>query len=156
MAGKESRDRWKRTKLEKADHRKSIAELRLRRYTTHEIADKLGLSETTVRNEVNSIEKEWREQSVATIEERQQNLLRIIDRLVAEAWESWDMSRCDENGDVIAVGDPKFLTAITGLIEKELKMILPKELNGKDGPTVVFTDSQFEALLKRRADSTQS
>jgi orotate phosphoribosyltransferase-like protein len=146
----------KRTNLQKSDHRKRIAELRLRGHTADTIAEKLGLARSTVCLDIKAIEEEWKAQANTTIEERQQTLLRQIDQLKAEVWDSWEMSRCSEDGEVIAAGDARFITAMTGLIEKELKIILPRETGGKDGATVVFTDSQFEALLKRRANSPES
>jgi hypothetical protein len=75
-----------------AERRRKVAALYSERKTQTFIADELGISQTTVSRDIKALMKQWRESSIALIEERVAEELGKINNLEREYWEAWHRS----------------------------------------------------------------
>ena len=75
-----------------SQRRQSVAAFYAERYTQTEIAEELGISQTTVSRDVKALIKLWKEASVADIDQRIADELGRINNLEREYWKAWKAS----------------------------------------------------------------
>jgi len=148
MSGKRrSKSQWTRD-------RRKIADLYLQGFIQADIADKIGVCQQTISNDLKSLHKEWIASALVDFDEAKAQELAKIDRLEREYWAGWDRSREDAetstakvkgDGDKEATktvkgqaGDPRFLAGIQWCIDRRCKILgvdAPKrhEITGEGG-----------------------
>lgn len=125
-------DRLTRGTSAAEQRRASIAYEILRGVTdVHDLADRYGVSASTIKIDIKEIEERWKDQQLKTAEEVRARELRRLEKVMAEAWSGWDKSREDavetrtsmtEDGEETTVsvrgqaGDPRFLETIRNTI----------------------------------------
>nr|BDD46352.1 hypothetical protein 7 [Pseudomonadaceae bacterium] len=137
-------------KLAISKRRREVAELYVQAWTQMAIADRLGIAQSTVSDDLKAIRKEWRESRVRDFDEAVAVELEKIDRLESEAWEAWKRSQEPlENTRVMddgsrkkaqkvveqRDGDPRFLEQIHKCIASR------RALLGLDAPTRIAPTS---------------
>lgn len=154
-----------RRKAEKDRDYKNIGRLYLQGLAQSEIATQLGISQSTVSRDLQTIQKTWIHDAARDIGERKAQELAKVDALELEYWEAW--KRSQENAETRTlkgkgaasnegpadveqtvrtegqVGDPRFLTGIQWCIERRCLILgvdAPKrqEITGKDGEPIKF------------------
>lgn len=130
-----------------ARDRRNIARLYLKGELQADIAEQLGISQSTVSRDLSAIQKQWQEANIHDINERKSTELAKIDNLELEYWDAWKRSQEDaelrtkkaveSNGETRKeaqeriegqVGNPAFLRGIEWCINKRC------ELLGLDAP----------------------
>jgi len=130
-----------------ARDRRNIAKLYLKGELQADIAEQLGISQSTVSRDLSAIQKQWQEANSHDINERKSMELAKIDNLELEYWDAWKRSQEDAelrtkkavetNGETRKeaqeriegqVGNPAFLRGIEWCINKRC------ELLGLDAP----------------------
>jgi len=126
--------------------RRSIGRLYLQGMTQGEIAEELGISQSTVSRDLKAIQKTWIHDAARDIGERKAQELAKIDTLELTYWEAW--KRSQENAEVETtkmqgsnakgaapdrvekqkrvegqVGDPGFLQGVQWCIERRCLII---------------------------------
>lgn len=78
-----------------AERRRIISTMYLRGIAVHEIAERMGHSEVTVRNDLTKLRKKWEESSVESFDAQRAKELARIDQLERECWERYLIS-CED------------------------------------------------------------
>ena len=138
----------KTTKI--AHRRQRVGELYLQSHMQTEIAEELGISQTTVSHDLKAIRKLWRESSVRDFDVVQEQELRKLDLLEREAWAAWRRSQQPAESTKVVqdrsgkrahktvqhqVGDPRYLEQIHKCITAR------RALLGLDAPTRIAPTS---------------
>jgi hypothetical protein len=104
-----------------------VADLYLQRFTQVAIAERLGISQATVCDDLKKIEAEWRNSAIRDFDKSRELELRTFDWLQRESGEAWERSKKPAqsaviHGDGAAAptrktlknqnGDPRFLEQI--------------------------------------------
>ena len=141
----------RRKAAELARDRRRIAELYLRGWLQVDIADELGLHQTTISNDLKAIQAEWLESTIVDFDKARARELAKIDDLEREYWCGWQESTKDREIDIEEsqaggkhgsldktvhkvegqVGDPRFLQGVQSCIDRRCKLL------GLDAPTKV-------------------
>jgi hypothetical protein len=106
-----------------------------------EIAEELGLSQSTISNDLASLHQEWIKTAVSNFDEVKARELARIDQLEREYWQAWQRSLKNEETAIQKqietaaglrkeamkkargqAGDPRFLDGIQWCIEQRLKI----------------------------------
>jgi len=90
--GKDETRRRRRSKVEIARDKRLIGDLYLEGLLQSEIGEKLGLSQSTISRDLESLEADWIESGVRDLDEAKGRELARIDRLEREYWLSWRRS----------------------------------------------------------------
>jgi len=143
-----------RKKIDIERDRRNISRMYLQGMLQAEIAEELGVSQSTVSRDLSYIQKQWQQERINNVDERKRIELAKIDNLELEYWEAWKHSLenaevqtvekqgiiHDKDGKIIGsrvkqidrqegqAGDPRFLQGIQWCIEKRC------ELLGLDAP----------------------
>lgn len=147
MGKKKTKARARRSNGQMARDRKIIAKMYLRGSLQAEIAERLGLSQGTISNDIKALQKLWLNSSLMDFNEARSRELAKIDDLEMEYWLAWEASKQDaqtitEEGSELKtgvktlfrtktegqVGDPRFLAGVQWCIKKRA------ELLGLDAP----------------------
>jgi len=154
-----------RLKAQKERDRRNVASLYLKGVIQADIAEQLGISQTTVSRDLKLIQGEWAIARINDIDERKRIELAKIDNLELTYWDGW--KRSQENAEVETtklkgrdadkptdlektkrvegqVGDPRFLQGVANCIDKRCELLgldAPKNVdvtsNGKDLTTII-------------------
>jgi len=143
----------RRTSAQLARDRRKISNKYLQGWIQADIAVELGISQSTVSNDIKAIQKSWLASGLRDFDTAKSRELAKVDRLEREYWEAWYRSREDsevatsrQSGKIVKyqdgegkfateqpaiiiksrkkqVGDPRFLAGIQWCIERRCKMM---------------------------------
>lgn len=119
--------RKRRRKIEQ--RQRQVAELTLKGHSQTEIAQRLGVTQPTVSNDLKSIRAAWRQASVRDFDASFSEQLEMLSLIQREAWEAWERSKGPGHTAVIQgagegepsktrqtvkrqTGDPRFLEQV--------------------------------------------
>lgn len=147
----------RRSKSQLVRDRRRIADLYLAGRTQIYIAEELDLSQSTISNDLQALQKEWRESALVDLDKAKAKELARIDRLERAYWREWEKSKKDKevvikkgvrgaSGERNEAtkreegqrGDPRYLSGVQWCIEQRCKILgiyaaAKHELTGKDG-----------------------
>lgn len=136
-----------RLKAEIERDRRNISRMYLRGDLQVDIADALGISQSTVSRDLTYLQKEWQEARINDIDERKRLELAKIDNLELEYWDAWQRSKEDaevqtikQKGAIVdgekqivpieaqkrtegQAGDPRFLAGVQWCINKRCELL---------------------------------
>lgn len=155
-----------RNKLEVSKRRRQVAAFYLQGWPQAEIAEKIGISQSTVSLDLRRVHALWKDSSMMDFHTRQVVELQKLDRLEREAWAAWDRSqkpsqqarvkggRSEQDAERVVknqIGDPRFLDQVHKCIASR------RALLGLDGPLRVEATGLIPAqppmtLEQRRAE----
>jgi len=130
--------------------RATVADLYIQGWLQAEIAQHVGVTQSTVSTDLKSIQGQWRASAVRDFDILRERELRKLDRLEREAWAAWDRSQKPSQEAVISsdgstqrtqkkvaeqVGDVRFLEQIQKCIASR------RALLGLDAPTRIAPTS---------------
>jgi hypothetical protein len=122
-----------------------------------EIAEELGIAQSTVSRDLKALHEEWRQSALIDINEAKARELARIDELERTYWAAWERSREDAESEAKKAidsadgkryevqtqrkgqaGDPRFLQGVQWCIERRCKILgidapTRAELTGKGG-----------------------
>ena len=153
----------RRSSAELARDRRKIADLYLKGWIQADIADELGVNQSTVSRDIKALQKDWLESALVDFNEAKSQELAKIDRLEREYWQAWERScedaetvtekarasRGAEKPDSIEktkqakgqAGDPRFLNGVQWCIERRCKIL------GIDAPNKIGFESDLVVQL---------
>ena len=136
-------------KTEIAERRKHVAELYVKGFKQTAIAQELKVGQATICNDLQRLQKEWRESRIRDFDTAREMELQKLDRLEREAWAGWERSQKpsqsadfkDDTGNTPSRkrvknqnGDPRFLVVVHQCIASRRALLgldalppLPKE-----------------------------
>jgi len=79
----------RRTKVEVAERRKTIADLLLKGWLQTAIAAHLRVAQSTVARDLDEIKQQWRESAIRDFDEARSQEIRKMDLVETEAWAGW-------------------------------------------------------------------
>jgi len=154
MSEEKARRKPRRSKSQLARDRRRIAELYLEGWLQADIAGEVGLSQSTVSNDLKALHAEWLKSSLIDFDEAKAREIAKVDKLEREYYAAWRRSCEDaetvrqegkppEEGEkdqpdkVVRTrkgqaGDPRFLAGVQWCIEKRCKILgidAPQGLN---------------------------
>ena len=100
--------------------RRRIADLYLRGWLQVDIAAEVGLSQSTVCQDLKALHKQWVASALVDIDIAKSKELAKIDVLERENWDAWQRS-CE--GAKTKTGNPRFLQGIERCIERRCKIL---------------------------------
>lgn len=149
----------KRNQAQRAGHRQTIADMRLKGHTIAEIVKHSRLSRSTVMREIRSLAAQWQASAVEATHEHRARELARLEAIEREAWAEWERSckpyskevtertrhagKGEEGGDLVGeptvirretgtrVGDAKFLQVVLSAVDARRKLL------GLDAPSKV-------------------
>jgi DNA-binding Lrp family transcriptional regulator len=89
-----------RTKTQRARDERNIASLYLKGELQGDIAESLGLSQSTVSRALKSLQEDWRSSAIIDINEAKARELAKIDALELEYWQAWKRSQEDAESEI--------------------------------------------------------
>lgn len=116
----------KERELELLKRRQEVVNLYLKGLTQWEIALRLGLSNSTVSNDISAIRKLWIDSSLRDFNEIKANELAKIDKLESIAWDAWENSckdREEKSLDIIKGRSTKMGRNLPNLTKESRKSI---------------------------------
>jgi hypothetical protein len=133
-----------------------MADLYLQGWLQVDIAQELGINQSTVSRDLKALHKEWLHSALLDYDEAKAQELAKIDRLEREYWRAWERS-CEDAETIRQegppagpeklvttakgqAGDPRFLTGVQWCIEKRCKVL------GLDAPSKL--DVTSDVILK--------
>jgi len=153
MAEEKEHRKPRRSAAQLARDRRRIAGLYLEGQLQADIAEAVGVSQSTVSNDLKAIQQEWLQSSLMDFNEARAQEIAKIDRLEREYWAAWQRS-CedaetstqkvkgklqkyqDDSGKFVAeqpaeatktsreqAGDPRFLSGVQWCIERRCKLL---------------------------------
>jgi len=146
-----------RSKSQIARDRRKIADQYLQGIIQADIAEGLGIHQSTVSRDIKALQIEWQKSALVDINSKKAKELAKIDRLEREYWLAWERS-C-EDAEIVRqeardkkinkviktakgqAGDPRFLSGVERCIERRCKILgidAPEkhEITGRDGNAV--------------------
>lgn len=96
-------------KLQVEQRQRQVAELTLKGHTQSEIAERLGVAQPTVSNDLKAIRAAWRQATSRDFEATFSEQLEMLTLIQREAWEAWERSKGPGHTAVIqgaAEGEP--------------------------------------------------
>jgi hypothetical protein len=134
-----------RNKTERAHDQQEVMRLKLAGYTFKQIAERLGISETTITKDLREIEQLWREQSVEELSIQRRQQIECLDAIYMAAHQAWT-SQAGTDGK--KAGDPKYLNVMSRVVEQRTKILglAPKET--ATAVPIVFSPEQMAVLSK--------
>lgn len=136
----------KSTKLAVAKRRRDVAELYVQGLTQMVIADRVGVSQPTISDDLKKIHIEWRESRIRDFDAARDLELQKLDRAESEAWEAWEKSKKPAQSAVVTgegadqktrktmknqYGDPRYLDVVLKCVAAR------RDLLGLDAPVQV-------------------
>lgn len=128
--------------------RRKISELYLKGWIQEDIAEEVGLNQSTVSRDLKAIQKKWQQDTLYDFNEAKARELERVDVLEREYWQAWEDSKDDaetirqegtpkqlENGQTIPTpskivstkkgqtGDPRYLAGVQWCIERRCKIL---------------------------------
>lgn len=110
--------------------REKVCDLRMQKKSLMEIAKLLGVSHTTIKNDLDITRSQSKERNAAFWEEYVTDCTEELAHLIKTNWREWELSKVkilkDKEGNEIGreekVGNPAFLQEIHRLVETKLKL----------------------------------
>ncbi|HEY4313615.1 MAG TPA: helix-turn-helix domain-containing protein [Pirellulales bacterium] len=84
-----------------AQRRRQVADLYLQRWTQSSIAERVGVDQSTVCDDLKYVRREWRDSAVRDFDLAQAEELQKLDRVEREAWAAWEQSQKPAQSAVI-------------------------------------------------------
>lgn len=118
--------------------RRQVVELYLQGTAQGAIAEQLGISQSTVSDDLKAVRKLWRESSIRDFDELRSMELEKIDLIEREAWAAWKRSQKPAQSATVTgegaaerrrksmknqVGDPRFLILISQCIGQRRSLL---------------------------------
>src|SRR5258707_1188100 len=118
--------------------RRQVVELYLQGTAQGAIAEQLGISQSTVSDDLKAVRKLWRESSIRDFDELRSIELEKIDLIEREAWAAWKRSQKPAQSAVVTgegagqrssksmknqVGDPRFLVLVIQCIAQRRALL---------------------------------
>lgn len=144
----------RRSNGELARDRRRIADLYLQGWIQADIADELGIDQSTVSRDLQTLYDDWRQSALVDINEAKAEELAKVDRLEREFWAAWlrsceDAETVKQKGKATGdgskpqvtdiektakgqAGDPRFLQGVQWCINKRCEILgidAPKNIN---------------------------
>jgi hypothetical protein len=139
-----------RRKAQRERDMERTADLYCRGWAQQRIAKELGVSPSTICQDLKTIRQRWRDSQISNIDEHIAKTLAQLDLAESEAWAAWEASKgphlktrtvdrsADDGGytetatsEEELTGDPRYLSEIRGIIERRCKLL------GLDAPARV-------------------
>ena len=132
--------------------RHQVADLYLQSWTQAQIADHLGVSQTTICDDLKQVRKQWRESAVRRLRPGAEEELLKLERIEREAWAAWERSKkpsqaattSGEPGDQKTrrqmkdrYGDPRFLEQVNKCIASRRALLGLDALGASAGATAL-------------------
>jgi hypothetical protein len=129
-----------------ARRRVQVADLYLQAWPQTQIAEHLGITQSTVSVDLKMIQRQWRESSVRNFDAAREVEIRKIDRVEREAWDAWERSKKPSQEATVEGegptqktrkrmknqnGDPRYLEIVRACIADR------RALLGLDAPTKI-------------------
>lgn len=86
----------KRTAIEREKDLLEISEMYLHGLSQYKIAEKVGLSQAQIANDLRCIREQWKKNVVINFEQARLDQLQKLDLLESELWEQWEKSKSEE------------------------------------------------------------
>jgi hypothetical protein len=145
-----------------AQRREQITALYLKGWSQAAIAKELGISQSTVSDDLKYIRRKWEQSSIRNYDELRTRELHKLDFIESEAWAAWDRSQKPSQSATVTgegngqqtkksmkhqVGDPRFLDQVSKCIAHR------RAITGLDAPLQVAdaTPPPAETPEERRA-----
>lgn len=161
-----------RTKAQKEEHKKIIANLYLKGNSQNEIAEKIGISRQQVSKDIQEIYAAWQKESIKDLSELKLRELTKLDQLEAELWNLYEQSKIDrkktikrakkndtdkeyiEVSEIIeqGCGDKSILDSITNIIEKRGKILGLEKIQIQHSGSLDITMSALEKMTNDELD----
>ncbi len=124
--------------------RRQVAELYLRSWTQTAIAERLGVTQPTICEDLKRIRQQWRESAIRDFDAAREQELQKLDLVEREAWAAWERSQQVQESTRVTqdgsgkraqktvehpVGDPRYLEQVHKCIAAR------RALLGLDAPT---------------------
>jgi hypothetical protein len=163
------------TRAKKVDvlrRREHVADLYIQGHTQVAIAEKLGVKQPTISQDLTAIRKLWRESSIRNFDEAKELELQKLDRVEREAWAAWERSQkptqsATVEGDGVPKrsrktisqrnGDPRYLDTVLKCVAARraiLGLDAPTKIapTTPDGQELSFSERQvhIQAILTER------
>ena len=145
MAEEKAKRKPRRSGAQLARDQRRIAELYLEGWLQADIAETLGISQSTVSNDLKALQKQWLASSLIDFDQAKAREIAKIDKLEWEYYQAWHRS-CEDAETVIEkgkgkggeknptsvektvqrkgqAGDPRFLTGVQWCIERRCKIL---------------------------------
>jgi hypothetical protein len=134
----EERDDTRVEVLNRDERLRLVEDLCLRRWTSEDIAEELGISRDQVLEDLQALVPRWGDRSRAGTPEIRAQEVAALDRLEREYWDAWSRSqqpkvtrRVRTRGrdteqsieTTEQTGDPRFLAGVLGCIEKRTRLL---------------------------------
>ena len=148
----------RRSSAELARDRRRIADLYLAGQIQADIAEEIGVDQSTVSRDLKALQVEWLASSLIDFDEAKAKELAKIDRLEREYWDAWEESKRDKETSITEkiasekprdkaqirregqVGNPSFLAGVQWCIERRCKIL------GLDAPKGLDLTSKGEKI----------
>jgi hypothetical protein len=130
----------RRSKSQLTRDRKRVAELYLKGRLQVEIAEELGVDQSTISRDIDYLIDEWQADSINAIDIALGRELAKINLLEETYWTEWQTSK-EPNARV----DPRFLQGVQWCVNRRIKLLgldgpVRKEITGKDGGPIETID----------------
>jgi DNA-binding MarR family transcriptional regulator len=165
----------RRTSAEIARDRRLVADLYLRGYLQSDIAEQLGVNQSTVSRDLKALHQEWLVSAQIDFNQAKARELARIDRLEREYWRAWEKSKNEKESTVTEkvqddgrgnrakarmhrerqFGNPRFLVGVQWCIEQRCKLLgvyAPQRI----AVSTEDIDTQIERELERLASEDTS
>jgi DNA-binding CsgD family transcriptional regulator len=148
--------------------RHEVAELYLQGWSQLAIAEKLGVTQSTVSHDLEKVQAEWRASGIRNFDLIREVELRKLDRIEREGWAAWERSQKPTQSAVVTdqgggsgqrtrkslknqIGDPRFLELVNKCIAQRRTLLgLDAPLQVADvTPTPLETTAERQARLKQ-------
>ena len=91
----------KHRRLEIVRRRQQVAELYVQGWSQSAIAERVGISQATVCDDLKCIRADWRQSAVRDFDQARDKELAKLDRIEREAWAAWERSQKPQQSAVI-------------------------------------------------------
>lgn len=149
-----------------------MAEAYLRGHLQHEIAQREGVVQATISNDLKAVQRLWREAAVRDLDAHKERELARLDLLERTYWQAWERSLTErqishtktankKSGDTMEAGlkkeqrdgDPRFLDGVLSCIAARCKLLgLAFDPMRQDLLVVLARISDLEALANELLD----
>lgn len=125
-----------------ARDRLHISGLYLQGWIQADIADEVGVDQSTISRDLKTLQQEWLDSTLVNFDEAKAKELAKIDHLECEYWSAWQRSQEDAESETTKMvevqsgkrleaqtqrkgqaGDPRFLTGVQWCIEQRCKVL---------------------------------
>ncbi len=160
-----------------ARDRQRCADLYLQGWLQSDIADELGINQSTVSRDLKALHAKWLASALVDFDEAKAKELAKVDRLEREYWRGWlrscedaetlrqEGSKGDGIGKIVKTakgqaGDPRFLAGVQWCIDKRCRILgidaaIKMQHTGEDGEPLLPVDKIVAAMLADRKNESR-